>query len=128
MIIIFTFYIASTKNSKERQVMKQHDEKTIDSNTQGIIPANSRSRNAPKRKTDDHIQPATKRLKSEKLTEMVRYDCLSHWPQIDSNKNASRCKNESCTFKTHFYCSKCNVHLCIRQNRNCFMQFHQICE
>lgn len=106
------------------QVVKQQDENTIDSDIQSTTPAiNIASVNVPKRKIG-YIKPTTKRLKIEKPSESVRYDCMSHWPEIDSNKNASRCKNECCTFKTHFYCSKCNVHLCIRQNRNCFTQFH----
>lgn len=52
----------------------------------------------------------------------LRYDEISHFPEVDKKRNASRCKD--CKGSTHFFCSKCNVHLCLNSNRNCFEDFH----
>lgn len=43
---------------------------------------------------------------------------------IDQTKDGARCKNGSCLKKSHFVCSKWNVHLCINRERNCFLVFH----
>lgn len=85
--------------------------------------AKNKKNNGNKKSYENNNLTSTQK-KARKPFEEFRYDGLGHWPEIDSKKNASRCKNENCTFKTHFYCSKCNVHLCIRPNRNCFKQFH----
>ncbi|KAL3181593.1 hypothetical protein MRX96_036709 [Rhipicephalus microplus] len=51
----------------------------------------------------------------------VRYDGMNHWPQYGEKKN--RCK--FCKFGyTFLYCAKCNMHLCLLPNRNCFKAFH----
>lgn len=66
-----------------------------------------------------------KRAKYQKKPEnKVRYQKQNHLPEFDSNKNATRCKNENCISRTHIFCTKCNVHLCIAKNRNCFKEFH----
>lgn len=46
-----------------------------------------------------------------------------HLPRFDDKKSASRCyicKNKT----THAYCKDCDVHLCLLQARNCFLQYH----
>lgn len=54
----------------------------------------------------------------------VRRDRVDHLPGFDDSKDGQRCKNGKCQMKTHFYCEKCNVHLCITKKRNCFKAFH----
>lgn len=56
--------------------------------------------------------------------EEVRYDNIGHLPQVDHNKNPTRCKLEGCTLKSHIFCIKCMVHLCLKMDKNCFMKFH----
>lgn len=56
----------------------------------------------------------------------VRYDQMNHYPQADGLCNATRCKNEGCVQKTHFTCIKCGIHLCIKNGRNCFKEFHEL--
>lgn len=54
----------------------------------------------------------------------TRYDGYNHFAKHDSKPDNTRCKYEECKFKTHIYCTKCNVHLCILSNRNCFFAYH----
>lgn len=111
--VIIIFLESSNKIEKE-QLIDRHIER----------------RSEPLDDIDDEgcskVRKTTKQTKSKKPSDGIRYDCVGHWPEIDSKKNASRCKNETCTFKTHFFCSKCKVYLCIRQHRNCFRQFHTL--
>lgn len=67
------------------------------------------------------------RMKTEKrpLNE-IRYDSTDHLPDVDNKSYGSRCKNENCNSKTHIFCSKCQVHLCLFAGRNCFRQFHTL--
>lgn len=54
-----------------------------------------------------------------------RYDQLSHWPMPDLTRNSrSRCKNPKCKKFSNWYCSKCNKHLCLKPNSNCFAEYH----
>lgn len=125
-LIGYAFYSENSNEPKVDQektvfsavIEKETHEENINSSNQKASPATVEKRKAPKRKNDGNTKLSSKQIKTN------RYDGLSHWPAIDSRKNASRCKNEGCTFKTHFYCSKCEVHLCIRQARNCFEDFH----
>lgn len=55
----------------------------------------------------------------------VRLDGFHHFPIFDDRKYATKCKNKLCTNRrTHIYCSKCEVHLCLDKTSNCFKQFH----
>ncbi|KAL4126350.1 hypothetical protein QTP88_010572 [Uroleucon formosanum] len=60
--------------------------------------------------------------------DVSRYDSSDHMPKIDYLQNATKCKNptSSRNNRTHFYCIKCNVHLCLTKERNCFAEFHKI--
>lgn len=85
----------------------------------------SRKRGRP---SSDDSQPISnlKRTKEEhRPIPEVRQDLLDHMPHLDGNKEGKRCKNRLCNQKTHFYCDKCNVHLCIKKDRNCFVTFHR---
>ncbi|KAL4088559.1 hypothetical protein QTP88_023651 [Uroleucon formosanum] len=69
----------------------------------------------------------TNRTDSSLPLDVSRYDRLDHMPKIDCLKNATKCKNPMCSRnnRTHFYCTKCNVHLCLTKERNCFADFHK---
>lgn len=69
----------------------------------------------------------TNRTDSSLPLDVSRYDRLDHMPKIDCLKNATKCKNPMCSRnnRTHFYCTKCNVHLCLTKERNCFAEFHK---
>lgn len=93
---------------------------------------------SPKKKTTVKITPVKKsqekttaeksqkkyqhRSREKRPLHELRYDGLNHWPEIRNGQ--TRCKRENCVSKTHFFCSKCNVSLCIATERNCFKSFH----
>ncbi|CAI6348887.1 unnamed protein product [Macrosiphum euphorbiae] len=54
----------------------------------------------------------------------LRYDHINHLPEFDDLKDATLCKNEGCSKKSHTTCTKCNVHLCMTKKRNCFYEYH----
>lgn len=54
----------------------------------------------------------------------IRFDLVDHMPRLDTNKEGKRCKN-NCNKKTHFYCDKCKIHLCITKHKNCFVLYHR---
>lgn len=71
-------------------------------------------------------EPPPKKRNIEKRPSVdVRFDCMSHLPIVTNNKNESRCKMENCDKKTFMMCEKCEVHLCITKERNCFEKFHK---
>ena len=51
-------------------------------------------------------------------------DKISHWLEVGATRQ--RCKNQSCSGKTVILCSKCNVHLCLNKNKNCFKLYSPI--
>lgn len=52
-----------------------------------------------------------------------RVDCLDHFPIWDTKRQ--RCKFFNCSDSFSFIkCMKCNVHLCLNKERNCFTAFH----
>lgn len=54
----------------------------------------------------------------------VRLDMVGHWSQFQGDhKNPQRCKLQ-CGKRSVFYCSKCGVYLCIKEGRNCFLEYH----
>uniref|UniRef100_A0A3P8SS87 PiggyBac transposable element-derived protein domain-containing protein n=1 Tax=Amphiprion percula TaxID=161767 RepID=A0A3P8SS87_AMPPE len=56
-------------------------------------------------------------------TQEVRSDAVGHWPVVERERQ--RCKHPKCKGQTVFKCSKCNVHLCLNKNHNCFREFHE---
>lgn len=69
--------------------------------------------------------PNTKRMKTEtRPISEQRYDNFGHFPQVDGKKESTRCKLENCRRKSRTFCIKCNVHLCLVSERNCFLKFH----
>lgn len=55
----------------------------------------------------------------------VQHDSIDHLPHLDGSKEGKRCKNSKCNKKTHFFCDKCKIHLCIKKERNCFVMYHR---
>lgn len=76
-----------------------------------------------------HLKPkskkAVKRLREKPPKFAARFDQISHLPALDSK--GVRCKLEGCALRSVYYCKKCKVHLCIKQN-NCFYKFHNLTE
>lgn len=76
---------------------------------------------------DDDIEPPKKKKKSEKHPgPQTRFDGKHHIPCKENQKNATRCKLEGCQKKSHVYCKKCKVHLCLEPDRNCYEKYHYL--
>jgi len=67
-----------------------------------------------------------KRKRGSKLTvdKSLRLDGKNHLPQFIPAKHASRCKNQGCKKKTRWSCPKCQVHLYLAPQNNCFAEYH----
>lgn len=84
-------------------------------------------RKPPKRgrPTDEDSPVQAKKKKEARPFVEKRYDGYNHIPTVDEKKkDNSRCKLEGCKNKTHIYCTKCEVHVCLIKGRNCFSKFH----
>lgn len=55
----------------------------------------------------------------------MRWDGEQHYPQWDDKDSETRCKMQDCKSKTHIFCMKCKVHLCLMRKRNCFYEYHK---
>lgn len=66
-----------------------------------------------------------RRVERQPIAE-VRLDGVGHLPEFDDKPSHSqtRCKLPNCKGKTHIFCGKCRVHLCIRNQQNCFLLYH----
>lgn len=74
-------------------------------------------------------EPSKKRRKPSTLHEVrpsneIRYDNIGHLPHIDDFLSPTRCKLEGCKLKSHYFCDKCKVHLCLKLDNNCYLKFH----
>lgn len=104
----------------------------IENKTECFIQSKNEKRPKAKEKKkirNHHIDSEQKSSSQRSTTEKrpanaIRYDQLAHLPEIDEKQNGTRCKNDNCQQKTHILCSKCQVHLCLVQSRNCFKDFH----
>ncbi|XP_025407300.1 piggyBac transposable element-derived protein 3-like [Sipha flava] len=54
-----------------------------------------------------------RKVDSSQPTNDVRKDRFDHFPGFDTKGHTSRCKNPGCKRKTHVFCTKCDVHLCL---------------
>ncbi|KAK2701847.1 hypothetical protein QYM36_019513 [Artemia franciscana] len=70
----------------------------------------------------DESASRKRKMKFQRPCSAVKNDAFSHWPQ--KVKGQSRCKNSPCVLKTRTMCLKCNVPLCLEEDRNCFKEFH----
>jgi hypothetical protein len=71
------------------------------------------------------IKSSSKRKRESKPPIYICHDNYGHLPRSDEKAFSSRCKNFNCLSKTQFFCTKCNVHLCISKGKNCFEEFHR---
>lgn len=61
----------------------------------------------------------------------VRYDNVGHWPNfveqtLENKKKDMRRACKLCQEKTAVICDKCDIHLCLLKERNCFKKFHTL--
>ncbi|KAL1247940.1 hypothetical protein QQF64_023316 [Cirrhinus molitorella] len=57
------------------------------------------------------------------VSDEVRLDRIDHWPVMEKK---GRCKYPGCKGIIRMKCSKCDTHLCITSERNCFLEFHMM--
>eukprot|EP00105_Crassostrea_gigas_P041980 XP_019926128.1 PREDICTED: piggyBac transposable element-derived protein 3-like [Crassostrea gigas] len=67
-------------------------------------------------------QPSLPKPLTRKPTLDVSQDCLDHFPLWDAKRQ--RCKYQYCEGFSYVKCIKCNAHLCLNKDRNCFTAFH----
>lgn len=60
--------------------------------------------------------------RESRTEEIIRYDGYDHLPKHSEKR--LRCKLESCSLKSTIFCPKCNVHLCVNKNNDCFYEYH----
>lgn len=54
----------------------------------------------------------------------VRFRNASHMPSHGAIRQ--RCKIRDCPQKTFWFCTTCNVYLCLSKDRDCFKSFHEL--
>lgn len=60
----------------------------------------------------------------ESINVQSRFDGKDHWALYDRKPSRSLCKIKGCQNRTHIFCKKCEVYLCLNTTRNCFLRFH----
>ena len=74
-----------------------------------------------KRKSDDIVIPQPRKQPVAMPVADARYDNTSHWPEFREMKRKCRlCKTD----QSRVYCMKCDLCLCMNNDRNCFLIFH----
>jgi len=89
-------------------------------NKRGRPPTSNSPRNSP----SNSPVPSRRRVETRPLRE-IQSDRVDHMPQFDDQKEATRCKKTGCKGRTHVFCDKCKVHLCLLKIRNCYSDFHR---
>jgi hypothetical protein len=78
--------------------------------------------------SNELLQAFTVRLRAGRpriLPAPQRYDGLNHWQMRYADGNRKQCTQKRCEAKTRFYCSKCNVPLCLpSEGGGCFLAYH----
>lgn len=78
-----------------------------------------------KRRRD--VKPDSTRKKITKMPpKEIRYDRIDHLPGVQAKRSGNRCRREGCALKTTNFCTKCGVYLCIKDRKNCFVDFHTL--
>ena len=70
------------------------------------------------------IPGSWKKSRFKKINPDIDTNVNGHYPSYDNEKEATRCKIQTCNAKTHMTCEKCNIHLCLTKERNCFKVYH----
>ncbi|XP_066933930.1 uncharacterized protein [Clytia hemisphaerica] len=76
--------------------------------------------------SDVDLEPFVKKVRSLKASQVpkdIRLDRYDHWPLQLSTPQ--RCKIENCTRRSRFFCTKCQVYLCVT-GTDCFLDFHGV--
>ncbi|KAK4876306.1 hypothetical protein RN001_012728 [Aquatica leii] len=87
-------------------------------NSPDTFPVSSRSFEPKSRSA---TPPILKKMRKKTApVKEVRLDGIGHLPEFDdkSTHSQTRCKYPNCKGKTHTFCSKCKVHLCIQIKQN----------
>ena len=79
-----------------------------------------RTSGRPKKRSLSPVPKVGKKPMVPKPISHVRYDGINHGPTFAEKRN--RCR--LCSILSFVYCSKCNMHLCLQKDRNCFHDFH----
>ena len=68
--------------------------------------------------------PATKKVETP---ENIRTSVQKHLPGLyeDNSKHCSLCSTKTDQVRSQFYCTTCNVTLCINAKKNCFVEDHK---
>lgn len=65
-------------------------------------------------------------LDKNNSTNSPRFDQFGHFPVLERVGYRVKCEMEGCNHNSFVSCSKCQVHLCLIQDRNCFIKFHVV--
>lgn len=110
----------NTLRAETNQKIEENDQNNL------LKLSNNQNKIGMKRSSEVQHEPLKKRRETEKRPpKEERYDLHAHFPKIDKSHSV-RCKNENCKLKSYVFCVKCKVHLCLSEERNCFMDFHLI--
>lgn len=66
---------------------------------------------------------AGRKTKNPDPPHAVRFDQVGHWPIPEQKIQRGRCRLCKTGF-SQIRCVKCNVHLCLRSEKNCFTMYH----
>ena len=56
-------------------------------------------------------------------TDAIRFDGMNHWPE-QAAKVPRCCRVAGCKLRSTYWCTKCNVYLCLKGKNLCFVNFH----
>ena len=91
---------------------------------ESLIKANkavaSSSRGRQTKRKRDVANKGGKKAAVAILCHDVCYDRVGHWPVANSNKSCCR----KCQKYCRIVCEKCNIYLCLLEDRNCFKLRH----
>ncbi|XP_025419430.1 uncharacterized protein LOC112689794 isoform X2 [Sipha flava] len=66
--------------------------------------------------------PKKRKVFAARLCADVQFDKIEHWPcPISERQRCKHCPEHS---YSRMKCEKCNVYLCLNNNKNCFVSFH----
>lgn len=88
-----------------------------------LVNIHSSQKHSPDKSSE--VEPPQKKNREQRPDFSLRFNGKNHLPAKENYDHATRCKLEGCKMKTHVYCTKCNVHLCLEPERNCYLKFHQ---
>jgi hypothetical protein len=57
------------------------------------------------------------------VLDFVRYDGVNHLPEAAAIAGRT-CKMQGCKKRSVIWCRKCRVYLCVKKEKNCFVDFH----